>query len=71
MVFFYLDVEVVKVFSALGRWPIRLLFDFCTEPKDIVLEVTVPAGTRIGITSWHEVVSLDAIPPEFINPARS
>ncbi|MDO8626552.1 MAG: hypothetical protein Q7K39_03825 [Candidatus Magasanikbacteria bacterium] len=66
-VFLFVDLKLAKIFSLFCRWPFRLLFDFRSEPKNIILEVMVPAGTRIGITSWHEVVSPDPILPENIN----
>ena len=63
VVFFYLDWGVAYAFSFFGQWPFRFLFNFRMEPKKQILEVIVPVGARVGITSWHEVVSLDVIPP--------
>jgi len=68
--FALLSRRQARRFVLMASWPFRLVFDFRTTPKNQIVEVVAPVETRVGITSWNEVVVLDAIPPENINHAR-
>lgn len=57
--FAFLSLRQARRWACLTCWPLRLVFDFRTSPKTVILEIIIPAGSRVGLTSWNEVILLD------------
>lgn len=61
VLFMYALPQQAQRFSLFSCWPYRLLVDFLTEEKTTILALSVPAGHRVGMTSWGELVAVEPI----------